>query len=411
MAKDNRDFFKTKNSWSEIKDRLLGCYLKPYFQKVLRTGRPIFYVDCFAGKGKFDDGQDGSHRIALKVRKESINKTFARNAQIDTCFIDPNYADELRNNIANYCYANSEPKVISGKYEEVIVNLLSTERNKNIFLYIDPYGIKALDYQLFEKFSDTKFNSIEILINMNSFGFIRAGCCVLNVDCTNDEALNSLEDLKEYEPTQVDRSLESIELLNSIAGGDYWQDIIKDKQAGKIDGYFAEKQFSTEYKKRLRQKYAYVLDMPICLKPRQLPKYRMIHVTNHAIGCILMADNMSSRSDELFVEIQNPLQPRLFPHNVQSEIIDEPSIRNDMKEFLSGATREMAADELIASFFTQYGVLCKSGTIREIWKNMEQAGEIEIIRKPATTPNGRPSTFFSEDRKKRQSLTIRSRKP
>lgn len=30
MSKDNSDFFKIKNEWSIIKDRLLGCYLLPY---------------------------------------------------------------------------------------------------------------------------------------------------------------------------------------------------------------------------------------------------------------------------------------------------------------------------------------------------------------------------------------------
>ncbi|MDR1538130.1 MAG: hypothetical protein LBU32_09080 [Clostridiales bacterium] len=49
MPKNNSDFFKTKNSSSVIKDQLLGCYLTPYFQKVLVTGKPLFYVDCFAG--------------------------------------------------------------------------------------------------------------------------------------------------------------------------------------------------------------------------------------------------------------------------------------------------------------------------------------------------------------------------
>ena len=27
MSKDNSDFFKVKNNWSLIKDKLLGCYL------------------------------------------------------------------------------------------------------------------------------------------------------------------------------------------------------------------------------------------------------------------------------------------------------------------------------------------------------------------------------------------------
>lgn len=71
MSKDNKDFFKKKNEWSEIKDRLLGCYLTPYFQKVLLTRKPIFYVDCFAGKGKFEDGKDGSPLIALRIREEA----------------------------------------------------------------------------------------------------------------------------------------------------------------------------------------------------------------------------------------------------------------------------------------------------------------------------------------------------
>ena len=50
MAKNQRDFFKKKNEWSEIKDTLLRCYLPQYFQKLLVSGKPIFYIDCFAGK-------------------------------------------------------------------------------------------------------------------------------------------------------------------------------------------------------------------------------------------------------------------------------------------------------------------------------------------------------------------------
>lgn len=52
MSKNNSDFFKVKNDWSLIKDKLLGCYLMPYFQKVLATGKTICYVDCFSGKGR-----------------------------------------------------------------------------------------------------------------------------------------------------------------------------------------------------------------------------------------------------------------------------------------------------------------------------------------------------------------------
>jgi three-Cys-motif partner protein len=404
MSKDNSTFFKSKNSWSEIKDRLLAFYLPQYFQKVLMTNKPIFYVDCFAGKGKFDDGKNGSPRIALKIRDDCIHQSNARNAHIDTCFIDLNYANELTVNISDYCNSNGTPEVISGKYEEKIEPLLSDKKGNNIFLYIDPYGIKGLDYGLFSKFADYGFNSIEMLINMNSFGFMRAACRAMRVEYVLDE---SLDDLVEYEPTQVDTSTQSVNLLTSIAGGDYWQAIVKDYNDKKIDGYQAEKSFSTEYKQRLKKKYKYVLDMPICIKSKQHPKYRMIHVSNHEEGCILMADNMFSRSDELFVEIQNQGQLSLFEYDVQNEVISKDNLCQRMTCFLSNLSNAMTADKLIAAFFTEYGVLCKSSTIREVWRDMEQSGKIEITRVPAITPTGRPSTFFTEDRRKRQSVTIR----
>ena len=93
MSKNNADFFKAKNKWSEIKDRLLQCYLAPYFQKVLMTKKPIFYVDCFAGKGRFEDGKPGSPLIALTVRDECFQRTRRKDLDgaIQTCFIDLNY--------------------------------------------------------------------------------------------------------------------------------------------------------------------------------------------------------------------------------------------------------------------------------------------------------------------------------
>lgn len=404
MSKDNSTFFISKNSWSEIKDRLLAYYLPQYFQKVLMTNKPIFYVDCFAGKGKFDDGKDGSPRIALQIRDNCIGKSNAQNAQIDTCFIDLNYADELGGNITEYYNSNGKPTVISGRYEEKIVPLLTDKKGKNVFLYIDPYGIKGLDFGLFSKFADYGFSSIELLVNMNSFGFMRAACRAMRVEYVLDE---SLDDLVEYEPTQVDTSTQSVNLLTNIAGGDYWQAIVNDYNDKKIDGYQAEKRFSTEYKQRLKEKYKYVLDMPICIKSKQHPKYRMIHVSNHEEGCILMADNMSSRSDELFVEIQNQGQLSLFEYDVQNEVINKDDLCQRMTCFLSNLSNAMTADKLIAAFFTEYGVLCKSGTIRDVWRDMEQSGRIEVTRVPATTPTGKPSTFFTEDRRKKQSVTIR----
>jgi len=271
MSKDNRDFFKEKKDWSEIKDTLLGAYLKPYFQKVLMTKRPIFYVDCFSGKGRFDDGKPGSPIIALDIRKDCIAQTRSENAQIDMCFIDLNYASDLELNLSSYSSCYWKPAIFSGKYEEKIIEILKTKKNVNVFLYIDPYGIQALDSELFDIFSTFEFASFEMLINFNSFGFFREACRALKVDYTKDRALTDLENLVEYSPIQVEADQKSINLLNKIADGTYWQEIVRDFNMGKFDGYQAEELLSAGYKKQLRKRYSYVLDMPIQIKKTILP--------------------------------------------------------------------------------------------------------------------------------------------
>lgn len=405
MARDNSAFFEIKNDWSVIKDRLLGCYLPAYFQKVLFTHKPIFYVDCFAGKGKFDDGNDGSPIIALKIRDDCISRSSASTAKIDTCFIDLNHADDLRQNLVQYCNANGSPQIVSGRYENEIETILADRRGANVFLYIDPYGIKALDFELFAKFADYGFRSIEMLINMNSFGFMRAACRAMKFDYILEE---SLDDLVEYEPTTIDSSPQSVNLLNSIAGGNYWQAVVDDYNAGRIDGYQAEMRFSTEYKQRLRTKYSFVLDMPIRLKPGHRPKYRMIHVSNHPKGCILMADNMFSRSDELCIDVQNNGQLTLFDCNPNNDPVDKIDIGQKMLSFLTNFPNGISADVFIAYFLTVHGLLCKSGTIGEILRDMEKKGLIEVTRDPALTITGKPTTFF-EVKGKNKSVIIKKK--
>ena len=103
-------------------------------------------------------------------------------------------------------------------------------------MYIDPYGIQALDSELFDIFSTFEFASFEMLINFNSFGFFREACRALKVDYTKDRALTDLEDLVEYSPIQVEADQKSINLLNKIADGTYWQEIVRDFNMGKFEG-------------------------------------------------------------------------------------------------------------------------------------------------------------------------------
>lgn len=291
MAKKNDDFFVEKKPWSKVKDELLRCYLKPYVAKILHTRKPLAYVDCFAGKGKFDDGQPGSPLIALDIFRQGLASTkLDRKARIGAAFIDINYASDLKTNLNAY----PGVKIVSGAYEDTIEELLNSKTGYNVFLYIDPYGIKALDCTKFDSFASGQFNTIELLINLNSFGFIREACNAIGTQFEiGDDGF--FDDLVEDDPTILDATDKSIEALNRIARGDYWKEPITQYKNGEIDGYKAEEYFSEQYCQRLTKSYTYVLNMPIRIQQNQHPKYRMIHATNHPGGCVLMADNICNR--------------------------------------------------------------------------------------------------------------------
>ncbi len=162
-------FLTTKKPWSEIKDRLLESYLVPYFQKILTNKKPITYIDCFAGKGMFDDGSSGSPIIALNVRDKCLDKSKVENHCFNTIFIEPKYYIDLKEKIRPYSRNNCSIYVIEGKYEEKINEFLSKCQNHNVFLYLDPYGIKPIDSFQFKAYNKGNYTSFEMLINFNFF--------------------------------------------------------------------------------------------------------------------------------------------------------------------------------------------------------------------------------------------------
>ncbi|MEL7626383.1 MAG: three-Cys-motif partner protein TcmP [Anaerolineaceae bacterium] len=407
-----KDFFKEKKIWSKVKDELLGCYLKPYFSKVLHTSKPIVYVDCFAGKGKFDDGFPGSPLIALKCLSDCLAQSYLPSSRSDVRmqFIDLNYAHDLRQNLEGQ--TPEVYSVIDGKFEEEIIKLLTEEHTKNpsinLFLYVDPYGVKALDTSLFDKLPNM-FSTAELLINLNSFGFFREACRVMNVAITERDII-MLDDLEEFESSHFD----SMGELDVVAGGDYWRNIVAAYNKKEIDGYQAEQEFSRLYKERLRDKYKYVLSMPIQLKPTNHPKYRMVFATNHPEGCLLMADNIAKRTDRLIIEIQDRGQRSIFPKTISNEIVEESLLEVKVLEQLSRTTSWTPLTTFLADFYNQYGVLCPSSKLSSgrggsILKTLEKNGRVDVLREPCCSDNGRPYLFWSEGRQKKQRLWLRNK--
>ena len=397
MSKRNEDFFLKKKPWSIVKDKLLECYLTPYVAKILNTRKPLLYVDCFAGAGKFTDGNFGSPMIALDIFSERLRDSSASsrtNRFIDANFIELDHSEKLKENLIPYqSTSNLLVSVHAGKYEKRIRQILDSRQGKsnfNLFLYLDPYGFRTLDFNFLTSLPQKNFYSVELLINFNSFGFLRVACKCLKIEFKNDIDFGYLQERDGVEDFSINDATE--EMLNRVAGGDYWKELVRHYYRENATFYDLEKTFAEQFCEKLKTRYLYVLNMPIRTRESHSPKYRMIHATNHPDGAILMADNIFRR-EELLREIQLHGQQTLFGNDSNGD-----DIKYSLETYLTKIQSFRRLNIVMAEFFTECGVQCESGEFSRIIGRLEHEGKLELIRNPAKTKTGRPSTFCKESK-------------
>lgn len=394
-----KNFFREKKGWSFFKDTIFSHYLKPYITKILNTYRPLHIYDCFAGKGIFDDGNKGSPIIIAEHINEIIQKNHGSKHIIFGHFIESKYAEELSQSLEDY--QNCE--VLKGSYKQYIKKHLLDEENinTNIFLYIDPYGIKCLDFDSFQKVSEKDYSSLEILMNFNSFGFLREGFRLLKYDLSHFDEFDSDDETYEIDDKN------SIYRMNSIAGGDYWQAILQKKNEGKINMFEAEEFFMNEYTKRIKGIFKYTVNIPIRIKTTHLPKYRLIFATNHPDGMILMADNMNKAWNQI-VENERKGQEVLFDIDVPDmRLMGDISIEHDILSHIKN-NENILIKELIVLLIEKYGINFSEKEYKDKLREMAADEKISIIRDPEFTPTGRKAKTLDYN-DKRYKIYVRVR--
>lgn len=374
-----KNFFKEKKDWSLFKDKIFDYYLTPYIAKIVRTGKPLFIFDCFAGKGKFDNGEKGSPLIIAEQIKAAIHKNALLSKKIKGIFIEKKYFDDLKTNLAGH--PNTE--VLPGTFEDNLQKILSVEAQSSVFLYVDPYGIKSLSLNNFKQIKDKKFSSTEMLMNFNSAGYLREGCRLFKF-----EGLFKDDELTDYES---DEDANTIERMDSVAGGTYWQDILKDYYSGKIDIYQAEDRFISEYSSKLQDIYKYIVNIPIKLKSSHLPKYRLIFGSNNEDGFILMADNMCKKWKEL-IDNHRGSQLALFNFEFPDlTLLKGFDLHKDISSLVSARSSGMPLKSLIVELIQKYGITFSDSDYKKEIRSMEQDAMLVIDRFPALTKTGKPA--------------------
>lgn len=399
MSKNQLDYFAGKHPWSSTKDNLLACYLTPFFQKTYPFSRNgIAYVDAFAGVGKFDDGTPGSPLIALsKVQAVARKNKSKHPVQFILAEANDESRDVLLRNFRaarGNCRYIKDP-IVCRDCSEAMRKASATQvcglRNPStIFYYVDPFGVK--DLRIGDLLCSSNMDHTEALVNFNGVGFIRDACAARKVDCVIPSDVEILDDGFD-ESVRVD---ERCRRLSACVGSDDWIDIIQSFHEGSFDFWRAEYEIARLFCRNARSAYRYVTNMPIKDMSKKsetggLLKYRMIHMTNSADGCILMNDNMLKRNDEHQVLQLGLFKVDVDGRDVQSEAITK-CIDGIIEQLPVG--KEIKMGEIAAAIISSCGVFDKTTQLSRINIGpLLENGRLERVVK--NTKTGKVKRSFS----------------
>jgi len=142
VAESSTDFHDSRKIWSRIKHSILGTYLSLLLGKVGRPDEHVYYVDGFAGQGRYEDGQDGSPLIAARLAHNPVQKS--RRGVLRCINVEQNSAT-----YANLVEATAEyvekriVKNLCGSFEDRLPEILEITKNSPAFFFIDPFGTES----------------------------------------------------------------------------------------------------------------------------------------------------------------------------------------------------------------------------------------------------------------------------
>ena len=211
------EFFSELKEWSTRKLNIIEKYIDG-FSKILGSRfKEVYYVDGFAGRGKYDNGEKGSPVLAAEtaLRFQQGNRPFTLHC-INIEKDHENYSnlsaetEKFGGLVANY----------EGTFEDNIDSILSRIKNYPCVFFIDDFGVKGTDWDSVEKVIARK-DSTDIWIRFDHKTVRRLSGFYDSEAKDADGKLNTLQNLfgisdKEYLQSRLDGETPEKRIDNAV---------------------------------------------------------------------------------------------------------------------------------------------------------------------------------------------------
>ena len=156
------DFHKAPKAWTQVKHSILGNYLSLFLGKLGASGKPVYYVDGFAGPGQHEDGSKGSPLIAAEL---AVSPRQPSRQGILQCI----NVEEVQETFENLQKATAEYVKIKrvqnfhGSFQEKLPEILKAIGDNTAFFFIDPFGTEGVEVDTLKTIASRR-GKTEILV-------------------------------------------------------------------------------------------------------------------------------------------------------------------------------------------------------------------------------------------------------
>ena len=253
---------------TKVKHEILFKYLKSWINVLGGKWQKICYFDCFAGRGMYEDGSDGSPIIALKAIND-LKQNRNHIQDVICTFIEK---DKL--NYDNLCKVidaelSRDPTAYSSitvmpPINDEFVNVASkiTKKSKKLppsFFFIDPFGFSGVSFQTIKDI--LSIPKTEVFINF------------------------MIRDVNRFlSSSNHQRSIEDLFGIDDVMGviGSQYSDVEPETALLKL------------YRKQLHENAGVKFTFPFKVNEDEKLQttYYLIHATNNLLGCEIMKSIM-----------------------------------------------------------------------------------------------------------------------
>lgn len=270
---------------TQIKLDILKKYLRAWAIIIGSHFPEAYFVDCFAGRGKYHLGEQkdcvsGSPIIAveksLEVRRMKLKKGINFNLNIIVVEPDKDTLDSLKKFIKE-ADPNSETKItiFESEFEKSLPEILNKISNAPAFFFIDPRGIKGVSK-----------DAIDLIVNRNGSTEIFLNYMKMGVQRVKGQQKN----IKHEDEKIRIKAIKTVAHMDKLFGDTSWAD----KAQNELLRHFVEQVFSKSYR--------FVLNFSVPYPDRSGTIYNLLFATNYDNGKKIMKDIMTRKlfKDTLF---------------------------------------------------------------------------------------------------------------